>query len=131
MTTFPPRRDIQVTLIEQGQSNSHVIRVPSTASAEILPLIAAPVSEWNVHPQSIAEWQVFRAESSAPTLTELPGIRRQLGVTLDRALMGGVKVNILGPQVIAKKNEHRLFLHFHGGGYVLNPGDAGTREATY
>ena len=47
-----PTRDIEVTDIEQGQTNAHVIRVPSTVSPEILPLLAAPLPEWNVHPQS-------------------------------------------------------------------------------
>jgi hypothetical protein len=131
MTGFAPRRDIQVTYVEHGLSNSQVISVPSTISPEVLPLTAAPPSSWNVHPQSVAEWQAFRANYSAQILTELPRIRRQLGVRLDRSVMGQVKINILTPQTIAKRNEHRVFLHFHGGGYVLNPGDAGTREAMY
>jgi acetyl esterase/lipase len=126
-----PTRNIEVTDVEGGQSNAHVISVPSTVSPEILPLIAAPLPQWDVHPQSEADWQNFRASFTAPTLAALPGIRQQLGVTLDHAVIGGVKVNILTPHDIAKENVNRVFLHFHGGGYVLNPGDAGTREATY
>ena len=127
----PFSRDIEVTDIEQGRSNVHVVSVPSTVSPEALPLVATPLPQWNVHPQSQAEWQSFRAKFTAPTLAELPGIRQQLGVTLDHAVIGGVKVNILMPRVVAKENVDRVFLHFHSGGYVLNPGDAGTREATY
>lgn len=126
-----PTRDIEVTDVEKGQSNTHVISVPSTVSSEILPLVATALPQWNVHPQSLADWQNFRTNSAIPTLAALPGIRTQLGVTLEHAVIGGVKVNILTPQVIAKENAHRVFLHFHGGGYVLNTGDAGTREATY
>src|SRR6516162_7350035 len=125
------RRDIEVTDLERGQSNAHVISVPSTISPEILPLVAAPLPQWDVHPQSEADWQNFRASFTAATLASLPGIRQQLGVTLDHAVIAGVKVNILAPREIAKENVNRVFLHFHGGGYVLNPGDAGTREATY
>ena len=132
MTSFAPRRDIQVTYVEHGVSNSQVISVPSTVSPEVLPLTAAPPpSSWNVHPQSVAEWQAFRANYSAQILTELPSIRRQLGVRLDHPVMAGVKINILTPQTIATRNEHRVLLHFHGVGYVLNPGEAGTREAMY
>jgi len=123
-------RDIQVTDVEQGQTNAHVISVPNTVSPEILPLIAAPLPQWNVHPRSLADWQSFRENFRASTLAELAGLRQQVGVTLDHAVIGGVKVNILTPRVIAKEHEHRVFLHFHGGGFVLNPGDAGTREAT-
>ena len=127
----PPTRTIEVTDIEQGQSNAHVVEVPPTVSPEILPLVAAPLPQWNVHPQSEAEWKNFRDSFTAPTLAALPGIRQELGVTLDHGVIGGVKVNILTPHVIAKENENRVLLHFHSGGYVLNPGDAGTREATY
>jgi acetyl esterase/lipase len=45
--------------------------------------------------------------------------------------MGGVNVFVLSPQTIARENEGRVFLHFHGGAYVLNPGEPGTREATF
>jgi monoterpene epsilon-lactone hydrolase len=131
MTALLPTRDIRVTSTEQEQMNEHVISVPSTVSPEILPLIAAPPPPWNLHPQSVAEWQEFRDNFIAHTLAELPRIRQQLGVTLEHAVLGGVRVNILTPRTIAKENENRVFLHFHGGGYVLNPGDAGTREATY
>src|SRR5215470_12843927 len=106
-----PTRDIQVTDVEGGQSNTHVIRVPSTVSPEILPLIAAPLPQWNVHPQSEADWENFRASFTAPTLAALPGIRQQLGVTLEHAVIGGVKVNILTPRVIAKENVDRVLLH--------------------
>jgi len=126
-----PTRNVEVTDVEGGQSNAHVIGVPSTVSAEILPLIAAPLPQWDVHPQSETDWQNFRASFTAATLAALPGLRQQLGVTLEHAVIGGVKVNILTPRVIAKENVNRVFLHFHGGGYVLNPGDAGTREATF
>ena len=124
-------RDVKVTVAEQGRSNAHVISVPPTVSAEILPLVAAPPPEWNVHPQSRADWQSFRTRFAAVTLSSLPEIRRQLGVSLDHSLIGGVKVNILTPNFIANENINRVLLHFHGGGYVMNPGDAGTREAMY
>ncbi len=72
--------------------------VPSTVSPELWPLMAAPLPPWNVHLQSIAEWQACRDQFTAPTLAELPRIQQQLGVTLDHAVMGGVKINIVTPQ---------------------------------
>lgn len=36
----------------------------------------------------------------------------------------------LSPQTISPENQDRVFMHFHGGAYVLNPGEPGTREAT-
>ena len=57
-------------------------------------------------------------------------MREKLGVKLEQTTMGGVNVFVLSPQTIAPENEGRVFLHFHGGAYVLNPGEPGTREAT-
>lgn len=45
-----PTRDIEVTDVEKGQSNTHVITVPSTVSSQILPLVATVLPQWNVHP---------------------------------------------------------------------------------
>jgi monoterpene epsilon-lactone hydrolase len=126
-----PNRDIEVMDSEGGQSNAHIVSVPSTVSAQIRPLVATTLGQWNVHPDSVAEWQQFRASFETPTLAELPGIRSELGVTLEHAVIGGVKVSILTPRVVAPENAQRVFLNFHGGGYVLNSGEAGTREATY
>jgi len=46
------------------------------------------------------------------------------------ATIGGVNVFVLTPQTIAPENQNRVFIHFHGGAYVLNPGEPGTREGT-
>ncbi|HWX31345.1 MAG TPA: alpha/beta hydrolase [Steroidobacteraceae bacterium] len=45
------------------------------------------------------------------------------------AVIGGVKAFILAPKVIPAANRNRLLVHVHGGGYVYNPGEAGTGEA--
>ena len=65
---------------------------------------ATALPQRNVHPQSLADWQDFRTNSVIPTLAALPGIRRQLGATLKHAVIRGVNVNILTPQVIAEEN---------------------------
>ena len=45
--------------------------------------------------------------------------------------MAGVKIYTLTPKTIADQNKDRILLNLHGGGYVLNPGVAGTLESVY
>ena len=71
---------------------------------------------------------VREGRSAANTL--FPAMREKLEVKLESVTIGGVKAFVLTPKVIAPENQNRVFLHFHGGAYVLNPGEPGTREAT-
>ena len=47
---------------------------------------------------------------------------------MEPTTIAGVKTFILTPPTIAPENQNRVLLQIHGGGYVLNPGEAGTRE---
>jgi acetyl esterase/lipase len=58
------------------------------------------------------------------------GAREKLGVTMEPTVIGGVKAFILTPKEILPENRNRLLIHVHGGGYVYNPGEAGTAEGT-
>jgi acetyl esterase/lipase len=108
------------------------ISVPATASKELQALIAAPyrVPNWNANPKSAAEWKELIAKAAAAGATARQEARERLGVTMEEIVIGGVKVFILAPKVIPAVNQNRLLVHVHGGGYVYNPGEAGTGEAT-
>src|SRR5207248_8844070 len=56
-------------------------------------------------------------------------VREKLGVTMEPTVLGGVNAFILSPKEIPPANRNRLLVHVHGGGYVYNPGEAGTGEA--
>lgn len=45
--------------------------------------------------------------------------------------MAGVPIFTVLPRQRAETSRDRVLLHLHGGGYVLNPGEAGTLEAIY
>jgi acetyl esterase/lipase len=94
-------------------------------------LIAAPyrVPAWDANPKSAEEWKELVATLAARGAAAQAGIREKLGVTMQPAVIGGVKAFILAPQVIPAANQNRLLVHVHGGGYVYNPGEAGTGEA--
>jgi len=94
--------------------------------------IAAPyrVPNWNADPKSPAEWKALIARLADEGAARQKGVREKLGVTLETSTIGGVRVFILTPKEIPPANRNRLLVHVHGGGYVYNPGEAGTGEAT-
>jgi epsilon-lactone hydrolase len=110
----------------------HSIPVPDTVSPQLQSAIAAPyrVPAWNANPKSVSEWKELvtkLADAGAPARAAL---REKLGVTMQPAVVGGVKAFILQPKEIPAENRNRLLVHVHGGGYVYNPGEAGTQEGT-
>jgi len=106
------------------------IPVPETASPQLQQLIAAPLSPiWNTHPKSAEEWKAFVQARAQMTLKGLPALREKMNVTWQPGVIAGVKVFTVMPSEISPANRNRLLLHVHGGGYVLNPGEAGLGEA--
>ncbi|QIQ21417.1 alpha/beta hydrolase [Zophobihabitans entericus] len=104
--------------------------VPSTVSKEMQPLIAAePFSYWNSHPKTPEQWKSWVNELAQFELQILPGIQQKFAVTIEQSQLANVNVFTITPKEIAPNNQERLLLHFHGGGYVLNPGKAGLSEA--
>ena len=108
------------------------IPVPNTVSPELSADIAAPyrIPNWNANPNSADEWKELVAGLAARGAAGQPAIREKLGVTMESTTIAGVKAFILTPKVIPPANRNRLLVHVHGGGYVYNPGEAGTQEAT-
>lgn len=108
------------------------IPVPDTVSPQLQAEIAAPyrLPAWDANPRTAAEWKQLVATLAARGASAQPAIRKRLGVTMQPTVIGGVKAFILTPKVIPPANRNRLLVHVHGGGYVYNPGEAGTQEAT-
>jgi len=93
-------------------------------------IIAGPLNPiWNVVPKTAAEWKALVAKNAADTIPTLPAMRAALHVKTEPVTFGGVKAYIVTPQVIAPANKNRLLIYFHGGGFVLRPGEAGLAEA--
>ncbi len=107
------------------------IPVPGTVSPEFQAVIAAPYKTpaWNADPDNAAEWKALVAKLAVQTAAPLPALRERLGVVSTPEVIGGVKAWIIAPKVVPERNRHRLLIHIHGGGYVYNPGEAGTLEA--
>ena len=108
----------------------HSFPTPQTVSPEIQPLvIGKPTPFWNDHPKTANEWKSWVNQIAQPTIEGLPKLREQMQVSVEPILLAGAKGFILTPNKIRPENKNRVLLHFHGGGYVLNPGEAGTDEA--
>ena len=109
---------------------AHDVAAPDTVSPAMQAVIGGPLSPiWNAHPKSADEWKTLIAKLANDVVATLPALREHLGVSVEPTLIAGVKAYIVTPEVIAEANRNRLLVHVHGGGYVLFPGESGTREA--
>jgi epsilon-lactone hydrolase len=107
------------------------IPVPTDVSPELQSAIAAPYRSpaWNLNPRTPEEWKQAVAKLAAATAATIPPLREKLGVVSQETTIGGVHAYIVQPKDIPPQNQNRLLFHIHGGGYVYNPGEAGTQEA--
>ena len=104
--------------------------VPDTVSPQMQAMIAKLLDpSFNIAPQTTQEWKTRVENAAAVTVAGLPKLREALGVTLEPTTIAGVKAFTLAPKSVPPGNRDRLLLHLHGGIRVLNPGEAGTREA--
>jgi acetyl esterase/lipase len=109
---------------------ARVLPVPDTVSPQMQAMIGRPLNpNFNVAPETIPEWKKRVDDAAAATVAGLPRLREALGVSVEPTTMAGVKGFIVTPKSIPPDNRDRVLLHPHGGIRVLNPGEAGTREA--
>ena len=59
----------------------------------------------------------------------MPDLLAKLDVKREQGEIAGVRVYVMTPETVPPENRDRLLVHVHGGGYVLNPGEAGNSEA--
>lgn len=104
------------------------IPVPGTVSPELQAMISRGIpADWKKSPRTREEWKVWTSAMARQQIKNLPALREKLGVTMTSDVMANVPVFILEPRDLPE--DSRILLHFHGGGYVLGQGEAGTQEA--
>ncbi len=75
------------------------------------------------------EWVQAIAARNGPNEQLAEALAERWAVTIAEAEIAGVTVRTVTPADIDSANENRLFVHVHGGAYVLNAGRAGVLEA--
>ena len=108
------------------------IPVPSTVSDAFRTQVAAPyrTPDWDAHPKTSEDWNALVARLAETGAARLPALRDKLGVTLEATTLGGVKAYVLQPKTLPDAHKDTVIFAIHGGGYVYNPGEAGTLEGT-
>lgn len=114
----------------QAKMRERRFPVPQTVSPALQQLIAEPpLPWWNTHPCTPQEWKTWVKNIAERTERSLPAAREKMKVTVQSGTMAGVRIFTVLPRQLSEAGRDRILLHLHGGGYVLNPGEAGTLEA--
>ena len=80
-------------------------------------------------PATDDEWLAFVAAADAPAIAGAEKLEAALPVKVERDEIAGVNVYHVVPDEISPAHEEHLFVHVHGGAYLLNGGPACVSEA--
>jgi acetyl esterase/lipase len=113
------------------------LKTPSTVSPElrrsISGLAAAAAAGGGLPqgwtPQTAAEWKTIIAQMDAQALAIRPVLAAMFPHQETLRQIAGVTVREITPATLDPTKSGRLLVHFHGGGYALNGGEASTGEA--
>ena len=119
------------SVVSAGESVPRLpLPVPPTVSSELQRIIAAaPPADWNNHPKDTAAWQTWRAALEQPATAAMPALRKALGVSVERATLGGVAVFVYTPENLPEDRADRVLICLHGGGYVFGSGESAAQES--
>ena len=113
-----------------GERRHASLPVPHTVSPEMQSLISAPFPPyWNKHPKITQDWKNFVKNFVDEVVPFLPVLKKQMGVVVIPGKIGGVPVFTIISSKQKDSANGRILLNFHGGGYVLGPGELGLAEA--
>ena len=91
--------------------------------------VAARAEELEFVPADEAEWLKFVSESDSQAGAEIAAAIEALPVSVTAAEIAGVQVFHVVPDTIDAAHADHVFVHVHGGAYVLHGGLAATAEA--
>jgi acetyl esterase/lipase len=120
----------------QGTAGTQTLPLPDGASDVLRDSLASdPASvlerqeALGIVPQNNAEWLALIAADDEAKATEVRAAIDQSAVSVERDEIEGVAVYHVIPAEIDPGHEDHLFVHVHGGAYVLNGGVACVAEA--
>jgi monoterpene epsilon-lactone hydrolase len=80
-------------------------------------------------PSTTQEWKAVIAQLDAQAIAIAPAIKALFPHTVVLRQIAGVTVREITPDSLDPTKAGKLLVHFHGGGYALNSGEASTGEA--
>ncbi len=114
--------------VQAAQSGPRTLPVPQTVSPQMQEIIGAVNNNYHFTLDTEDKWFEFKDRIN---LSSTDSARRALeyyGVALSQETMAGVPVYTISSPKVSEDKEDKAILFFHGGGYVLNAGIAGTYE---
>ncbi len=109
------------------------LNVPTTVSPQlqrsISNLASAPRLAMERMPRTTDEWRAFVAVADAQAASLAPILAAIFPHTMNVMQIAGVKVREITPASLDPAKSGKVLINLHGGGYVLNGGDASTGEA--
>lgn len=105
------------------------VSAPATVSQQLKTAIDAGFPDWwKTQPKTAAEWKNFQQSRAEEAVKSLPALYKAFDVKSVKGEIARVPVFTLEPDILPQKNKDRILLHLHGGGYVLNQGEAAIPE---
>ena len=109
----------------------HVVPAPAGASDELQAALAAlpapnVAAAKQQTPQTEEQWLAMQQGSANADLEQMAG---GFGLSIEKDEIEGVPVYRVTPNKVDPRHTDHLFLHVHGGAYVLGGGDAAASEA--
>ena len=92
----------------------------------VTPTPLSPI--WREKPETPEAWRALREKCAEAAKPLNRALAQKLSVTVTPGILAGVPVFTLMPKEEAPEHRGRVLLYIHGGGYVLNPGEAGLDE---
>ena len=115
------------------QVPAKTLHPPTTVSAQlrrsISNLAAAPRLAMDRMPTTADAWRAFIGAADAQALNLSPVLAGAFPHTVNKTTIAGVTVREITPARLDPAKVSRLLINLHGGGYVLNGGEASTGEA--
>jgi monoterpene epsilon-lactone hydrolase len=110
---------------------ARIIPVPPDVSPQLQQNIALPLDPLMfVVPNTLQQWREIVAKGEGVVTQKLmDSARRLFQVDVTSGTIGGVKVHTVVPKTLPAKNQNKLLLYVHGGGYILNGGEGSVPEA--
>lgn len=112
-------RTLPAPAAASDELRSEIMNAPAPDAAELRQIV----------PSNKEVWEAFISGREAHNAATSATLAKDHSISVERDAIEGVKVHHVVAPDVDPKHENHLFIHVHGGAYVLNDGDASVLEA--